>query len=75
MIAATVLVCSHITMVIYLYHNVFSGHPVFYGVESWSRALEWSIGVEWSKIWSGKILVKPADSVYLKFSQIWTGLF
>ena len=48
-------------------------------------SMKWSLGAElWSGvIWSGvesnfgvtKICIIPADSVYLTFSNIWTGLF
>ena len=38
-----------------------------YGVEYWN-------GVE-SNFGMAKILITPADSVYLTFSNIWTGLF
>ena len=36
--------------------------------------MEWSIGVE-SNFGVAIILITPADSVYLTFSNIWTGLF
>ena len=47
-------------------------------------SMEWNLGAElWSGVlgWSGvkfgvaKILITPADSVYLTFSNIYTGLF
>ena len=43
------------------------------GAELWSGVLEWS-GV---KFWSGKnsFYTSPADSVYLIYSNIWSGLF
>ena len=42
------------------------GHCVFYGVKSWSGVMEWRIGVE-SNFGVAKILIAPADSVYLTF--------
>ena len=36
----------------------------------WSGVLEWSYGEYWSGV--AKILITPAESVYLIFSNIWT---
>ena len=41
------------------------------GAELWSGVLEWS-GV---KLWSGINSFTESESVYLTFSNIWTGLF
>ena len=48
-------------------------HNTVYSIE-WSLGAELWIGVE-SNFRVAKILITPADSVYLTFSNICTGLF